>query len=486
MNILVIDDEPDIRKSLSKFLKKLGHTVVSVVDGMEGLSKFHSQEFQLVITDIRMPGLDGLEFMRRIKIVERTPVHIIVITGHGDMESTIKALKFGAFDYLLKPINVRELAITIERSIEYSTLRKNYAHLKKEFNEQVEFKTRAIHGETEQLRAAYLEEIGVDGLCVYSEAMRQVVNQAEKYSTDRAIPILLQGESGTGKELVARYIHHYGQERFLIPFVAINCGAVSQELFEGELFGHDPGAYTGATAKGRIGKFEAANGGTIFLDEIGEMPLHLQVKLLRVLEEKKLYRVGGVKEVPVDIRIICATNKDMEREVEEKRFRLDLFYRINMGTIRIPPLRERRDDIIPLALRFIKRAYARRGKKFNRFTSAAKGFLIAFDWPGNVRQLKNAMEHVALMGLLDKVEINDLSFLVSSPDCAEGNTKETRPVLGHDDLALPEGKLDLQKLNRWIIKSALKKNEGNQTRTAQYLCISRRVLQGRLKKMNLL
>ena len=338
--------------------------MVCAADGVEGLREFHSRDFNLVITDIRMPRMDGLEFLRRTKVIERSPVDIIVITGHGDMANAIKALKYGAYDYLQKPIDVRELTITMERSAEYTALRTNYARLKKEFDDQVEARTRTVRGQAEQLRAVYLEEIGLDRLCVYSEAMRRVIDQAEQYSSEKEIPVLIEGESGTGKELVARYVHHYGQVSAIVPFVAINCGAISRGLFEGELFGHEPGAYTGATAKGRMGRFEAADGGTIFLDEIGEMPLNLQVKLLRVLEEKRICRLGGVKEIPVDFRIICASNKDLSKEVHEKRFRLDLFYRINTGSIRIPPLRERRDDILPLAFHFVNRAFARRGKVF--------------------------------------------------------------------------------------------------------------------------
>jgi two-component system response regulator AtoC len=484
LNILLVDDEPDVRKSLSNFLTKLGHTVICATNGIEGLKTFHSQSFNLVITDIRMPGMDGLEILRRIKTIEKSPVDVIVVTGHGDMDNAIKALKYGAYDYLKKPVNIRELAITIERSAEYAALRNNYIRLKKEFQERVELETQTVRGEAEQLWAAYIEEIGLDDLCVYSEAMAQVIKQAEKYSVDRSVPVLIEGESGTGKELVARYIHHYAQSNALNPFVAINCGAIAPELFESELFGHEPGAYTGATKTGRMGKLEAASEGTFFLDEISAMPLNLQVKLLRVLEEKRLYRLGGVEEVPVDIRFISATNEDLNQKVAEKRFRLDLFYRVNTGTIVIPPLRDRKEDILPLALRFIKRSFARKGKRFDRFSPAAERFLVSLPWPGNVRQLKNAMERLALLRSGNQVDVEDLSFikkLIPPNDF----TLNANAVLGRDNFDLPEDKMDIDNLNRQIIKMALEKNNGNQTRTAQYLGISRRVLQGRLRKMGL-
>ncbi|MCE5264028.1 MAG: sigma-54 dependent transcriptional regulator [Deltaproteobacteria bacterium] len=481
MNILLIDDEADVRKSLSRFLEKLGHTVFCAADGMEGLREFHSHEINLVVTDIRMPEIDGLELLRRIKVIEKSPVDVIVVTGHGDTASAVKALKYGAFDYLQKPIDVRELAIVIERSADYVALRNNYRLLKQEFQERVGIETQAARGEVERLRAAYLEEVGLQDFGIYSEAMRQVASDAERYSTDREMPVLIEGESGTGKELIARYIHYCGGQSAVAPFVAINCGAISQELFEGELFGHDPGAYTGATQRGQMGKIEAANGGTLFLDEIGELPHGVQVKLLRVLEEKKLNRLGSVREIPIDIRIISATNKNLEREVEAKRFRLDLFYRVNMGHIRIPPLRERAEDILPLAFRFAERAARRRGQKFGGFTPAAERFLLAYPWPGNVRQLKNAAERLVLMQVSERADLDDLAFI---RDGALGEKREEgASVLGAGEFRLPEEGLDIEALNRRIIRMALEKHGGNRTRTAAYLGLSRRVLEGRLKKL---
>jgi two-component system, NtrC family, response regulator AtoC len=484
LKILVVDDEPDVRNSLTRFLGKLGHDANTATDGNEGLKRLHSEPFEVLITDLRMPGLDGLELLRRIKHIERSPVHVIVITGHGDMDNAILALKYGAYDYLRKPINVRELAITLQRMEEYSTLKANYLRLKEEFDDRVALETAAVRGEADSLRAAYLEEIGLDGLCVYSEAMREVVNQAEKYSADRQMAVLIEGESGTGKELIARFIHHYGQGKTLHPFVAINCGAVSQELFEGELFGHEPGAFTGATVRGRKGKLEAADGGTIFLDEIGEMPFNAQVKLLRVLEERRLYRLGGLKEVGIDVRIISATNKDLQKEVDAKKFRLDLFYRINMGRIAIPPLRDRPEDVMPLARRFITRACSRKGLQFGRFDPSAEDFLTTHCWQGNVRELKNAMERLAVMCPCDTISSKDLAF-VRDAVSPTGDIRIPDIHCGHACLPLPEKELDLEALNENIISRALEKHRGNKTHTARYLRISRRVLQGRLKRMGI-
>lgn len=483
MNLLLVDDEPDVRKSLSQFLEKLGHKVVTAASGLDGLREFHCFEFDVVITDIKMPGMDGLELLRRIKEVERSAVDVIVVTGHGDMENAIKALKYGAFDYLQKPINVRELAITLERAEQYRTLRENYSRLKRDFQEMVDQETRNYKGAAEQLREAYLRELGLGDIAVYSESMRKVVELAEKYSLDRSIPVLIQGETGTGKELIARYIHYYAGARS--PFVALNCGAISQDLLEAELFGHEPGAYTGATATGRMGKLEAAQGGSIFLDEIGEMDLAAQVKLLRALEQKRFYRVGGIKEIPVDVRIISATNKDLQKEISEGRFRQDLYYRINVGFIRIPPLRERRESIVPLAFNLAQKAFSRRGKRFPGFTREAEEFLCSLNWPGNVRQLKNAMERLAVLGPWEKVDKRELCFL-------EGEEKEhkapgeMRFVLGLDEFDLPDGSLDLESLIRLVIGRTMEKFGGNQTRAARYLGISRRVLQGHLKRMQAL
>jgi DNA-binding NtrC family response regulator len=484
MNLLIIDDEKDVRDSLSNFVQKLGYTVYCAKDGNDGLRKFQDKDVDLVITDIRMPGIDGIELLRRIKKIQRSPAVVIVITGHGDMDNAVKALKYGAYDYLQKPIDVRELAITLERSFAYVALRKKYSQLKDTFNQQLEKETESLRGTAEQFREAFLQEVGLGDMQVYSDAMRKVVDLAEKYSCEKEAAVLIEGESGTGKELIAKLIHYYGQEKPDAPFIAISSGAISHQLFEAELFGHESGSYTGATRRGRIGKLEAANGGTIFFDEIGEMPLSLQVKLLRVLEEKKLYRVGGIEEISIDFRIISATNKNLKQQVAKGNFRLDLFHRMNIGYIQIAALRDRPDDIVPLANHFIRKAFSRKGKRFGGFSKGAEKFLKSFPWPGNVRQLKNFMERLSILstdchfdrehisGMVEQSSINDLVV-------------DSAPMLSCNKFQLPDDRFDLERFNHAIIKRALAKNKGNKTKTALYLGISRRVLQGRLKKMDM-
>ena len=485
MKILLVDDEADIRKSLSNFIKKLGHTVYCAGDGLQGIEMFNAGSFDMVITDMRMPGMDGLELMRRIMKVRRSLVDIIVITGHGDMENAIEALRLGAYDYLQKPIDVRELAIVINRSVEYARLRKNYIRLRDSCDQEIELKTRSLRVAAEHYQKAYFKEVGLGDMQIYSEEMRRVTDMAEKYGSDRNMPVLIEGESGTGKELIARYIHHFGTQGAINPFVAINCGAISQELFEGELFGHEAGAYTGATRKGRMGKLESANGGTVFFDEIGEMPMSFQVKLLRVLESWKLYRVGGIREIPIDLRVVSATNKELGKEVDVGRFRLDLYHRINMGVIRVPSLRERPDDIIPLACHFARSAFALRGKKWDGFSADAKAWLKAYPWPGNVRQLKNIMQRVSLLSPNDHLDVTDLTSVMESASCHEVVKPNRTNVLGTVPFSLPADELDLEALTFKILHQALEKHGNNCTTTAQYLRISRRMLQGRMKKMGL-
>ena len=411
MNILLIDDEEDIRTSLSKFIAKLGHSIETAEDGAEGLHRYVQKPFEMVITDIRMPGIDGIELLQQIKQNNTHPTEVVVITGHGDMENAIQALRYGAYNYLQKPIDVRELAATIQRCADLVQLRSKYIDLKSNFDSQLSQELCQVISSTEIFKTAYLQEVGLDKLKYCSVQMQNVIAMAERFCRDRTVPVLIEGESGTGKELVARLVHYFANGAESQPFVAINCGAISPELFEGELFGHEPGAYTGASRSGRRGKLAAADKGTLFLDEVGEMPLTMQVKLLRVLEEKCYVPLGGNREIPVDFRLLSATNKNLEEEVAKGSFRLELFHRINVGQITIPPLRERRDDILLLASHFIRRACNRQGRRFESFSPEAEQLLVSSDWPGNVRQLKNAMDRLALLSPVGTFDAEDLSFL---------------------------------------------------------------------------
>ena len=482
MNILLIDDDADIRTTLTQFIRKLGHRVVSAVDGKDGFDKFVQQAFDLVITDIRMPNTDGIDLLRKIRKSRVQPAEVIIITGHGDVDNAIDALKLGAYSYLKKPIDVRELAIIIQRCEDLTRLRNKYLDLKSHFDEQIHDKVCHLDIATDLFKSAYLQEVGLDSLKYCSAEMNKVIELAEQFSKDRNIPVLIEGESGTGKELIARLIHYFAMNADTQPFVAINCGAIAPELFEGELFGHVSGAYTSASKKGRAGKIAAADGGTLFLDEIGELLPAMQVKLLRVLEERKYYPVGGDREVSVDIRLLSATNQKLEHAVSKGKFRLDLYHRLNVGRIVIPPLRERKSDILMLANHFIRMACNRYGKRFDQFTPRAEKMLKDHPWPGNVRQLKNAMSRLGLLTPDGCLDADDLSFIKEGP-VPDDPEYQPNGVLSAGSFDLPPDEFNLDAFTKEIIKKALKLNKNNQTRTAAYLGISRRVLQGRLNKM---
>ena len=380
MRILVIDDERGVRKSLEDILRDEGYSVKSAETGRDGIQKVLDFQPDIVLLDLFLPGMPGLEVLKRLSeegLMENTVV--IVISGHGTIESAVKAIKLGAFDFIEKPINLNSLLGTVERA-------------KKQLN-------------LIRTRNALLETVSREKLIGESPAMLNLKRTIERVSRVDST-VLIVGESGTGKELVARMIHDMSR-RANKPFVDINCAAIPDNLIESELFGYEKGAFTGAL-KGKKGKFEAADGGTLFLDEIGDMPLLAQSKLLRVLEERKISRLGSLENVPVDVRVIAATNKNLEKEVERGSFREDLFYRINVIPVNVPPLRERGDDVLLLSEYFLERFSSDYKCEKPRISDAVKEILLSYSWPGNVRELKNLMERLTILHPGKTVKPSDL------------------------------------------------------------------------------
>ncbi|MHB1041778.1 MAG: sigma-54-dependent transcriptional regulator [Eubacteriales bacterium] len=483
MNILLVDDDHDSRSSVAEFLREEGHTVAESANGSEALSTFHSGEFHLVLTDIRMPKMSGIELLRRIRGAEGAQaVDVVLFTGNGDMHSAVEALRAGAYDYLLKPINVEELVAVIDRACERQALKRENFILTKKFEDAVQAATEETRQELSRLKKAYSRSIGLGNVGIFSEAMQNVFQQAKKLHDDRSIPVLIDGETGTGKEVIARYIH-YGKGNVTTPFVDINCAAITPNLFESELFGYEAGSFTGGIPKGQKGKLDLAQGGTLFLDEVTEMPTDLQAKLLRVLQEKEFYRVGGLKKLKTDLRIICATNVEIEKKVEQGAFRRDFYYRLNVGRIYLPPLRERAEDIIPLARMFLDNFAQEKGKSFKEISKEAANFLSSYRWPGNVRELKNTMEWVVLMWDGPVLKTSHLGILKNekTPDIAR--EIYGTGVIDPDNFSLPWGGLSLNEYTNKVIIKALKMNNGNKTETAKYLGMSRRSLYCRLKSL---
>ena len=478
MDILLVDDEDLSRRAVGNFLERhFGHYVQRCADADEALEELSRRRYPLVLTDIRMPGMDGLELLKAIKSSEYgSETEVVLFTGFADVTSAVTALRHGASDYLRKPINVEELAQVLER-------------LEEKFTGKIETdeagdgltgrssKAGESPATIDKATRIELPEIGTIG--VFSERMRGLVSTAYKYHQDRTVPVLIEGETGTGKEIAARLVH-YGTGDVELPFISINCSSITPSLFESELFGYEPGAFTGAKKSGNSGKMELAQGGTLFLDEIGDMPLEMQPKLLRALQEREIYRIGGKSRIRLDIRVICATNRKLEKEIEAGNFRQDLFYRLNLGRISILPLREQREAIAPLAIFMLAKFAESKGKRFKYISSRAYDVLEDYDWSGNVRELQNVIERIVLLYDESEVQAHHLDFLVrDSGDTGNAGAN----VLGERDFSLPSEGLDIKGLEAEIVRKAFRMFKGNKSKTAQYLGLTRSALRSRLNKV---
>lgn len=481
MNILLVDDDADSRAGVAEFLSDLGHRVTECGDGEEAFSVFCGGDFPMVLSDIKMPKASGLELLRRITATRDKAADVVLFTGHGDMTTAIEALRAGAYDYLLKPINVAELAAITERIAEHQCLLRENRALTDSFHEQVRAATEETRQELSRLKNIATRASGLGGVAFYSAEMRRIAKQAKKYHHDRSIPVLIEGETGTGKEIIARMIH-FGEVAFPAPFVDVNCAAITASLFESELFGYEAGAFTGSLTKGQKGKLDLAQGGTLLLDEVGEMPLELQGKLLRVLQEKEFYRVGGLRKIGADVRIICATNADLARKVEQGGFRKDLFFRLKVGHIALPPLRQRRDDILPLAELFLHELAAQKGRRFRKVSPAAARMLEEYGWPGNVRELRNTMEWVTFMYDDIAVEPAHLTILAQGMPPAPPRVHAAGHALDPEVFSLPANGFSLEEYVDRIVRQAMTLWRGNKTAAARYLGISRRSLYCRLER----
>lgn len=504
MRILLVDDNEHSLQSLAVVLTDLGHEPVPMADAAKALDLAQREFFPLIITDIRMPNMDGLELLGRLKASPYSrQADVVIITGHGDMETAVDALRKGAYDYLNKPINARELAAVVDRCAEHQALLFENREYQQQFDKKVMEATRSLQQDLARAKRQLLKAAGIENLIAESAAMKHVVEEAALYHADPTVPLLIEGETGTGKEVMARLVH-FGENGNDTPFVAINCAAIPEQLFESELLGHEAGAYTGSTRKGQAGKLELAGTGSIFLDEVAEMPMLLQPKLLRVFEDRTFYRVGGVKRRDFNARIICAANRNLEELVEQGLFRRDLFHRLKVGHLHLPPLRERLDDLLPLSETFLARESKRKRKHFKALHPDAVDMLMAYSWPGNVRELENAIERAVLSSDGDLLTTEHLHFLPKKiamgvapqapaphpratatvpTDAQSNNSNQTLNLCDPKDLQLPDENLDIESLTDAIIAKALEKFSGNKSQAARYLGLSRYALHRRLQKI---
>ena len=441
--ILIIDDDTSLRRVLEYNLQEAGYSVAAAASGEEGLRLFAEVQPFLVISDMKMPGMDGMQVLKSVK--ERSPeTPVIMITAFGSVDMAVEAMKAGAYDYITKPFNRDELRLTVAKALQFSSLFQENRQLKSQLADRADFS--AIIGS--------------------SAAMEKLFQVVAKVA-DTEASVLITGESGTGKELVARSIHSRSSRKSG-PFVAINCAAIPHDLLESELFGHMKGAFTGAV-RDKTGKFSLADGGTLFLDEVGDLPPLLQPKLLRALQERVIEPVGGTKEHKLDVRVVAATNLDMEKAISDGAFREDLYYRLAVIPLHLPPLRQRRDDI-PLLLRHF---CGRHGAETVQFDKAALAVLVSYPWPGNVRELENLVERLLIMRNGDTITAEDLPEKV---------LHNQRLVSAGTVVNLPPEGYPLEQLEREVVVQALERNNWNQTAAARFLRIPRHTLIYRMEK----
>ncbi len=440
--ILIVDDEKIVRESLFHWFEEDGYFVDTAEDGETALRKFDKDKFDLLLVDMKMPGISGLDLLKKVKEIDKETI-VILITAFASVPSAITALKDGAYDYVTKPVDPDELAHIVQKALEQKALKVENIHLKENIEEII--RPDNLIGESNQMKKIF-------------ELIHTVA------STDTTV--MIRGESGTGKELVAKAIHINSTRKYF-PIVPVNCGALAETLLESELFGHEKGAFTGAQFK-RKGKFEMADGGTIFLDEVGSVSTKMQIELLRVIESKQFSRVGGNQLISSDFRVITATNESLEELVKQGKFREDLYYRLNVFSIVVPPLRERRADIPILAYYFLNKFTTMMNKPIKNISKEAIDFLVNYDWPGNVRELENAIERAVVVGKKNAIEVPDLPFHVSS-----------------NSFVLDNGEKSLSAMEKKYIIKILEENNWNITRSAHVLEIDRVTLYNKISKYNL-
>ena len=491
MNILLVDDHMETCDTLSRFLSRLGYSVTVRDNGNDALMTYSAGNFPLVITDICMPGMSGIELLKAVREMPAgMDTNVVLMTGYCEVETAVQAIRAGAYDYLLKPVNVEELALLAKRVADHQALKKENRQLQDKVREV----TAEAQSEIERLQKIARKVIDIPSFGTHSQCMRDVAKRCLQYHKDRSIPVLIQGETGTGKELAAQLIH-CGNSVSERPFVAVNCAALTPSLFESELFGYEPGSFTGGLAKGRKGKLDAAEGGTLFLDEIGDMPIELQAKLLRVLQEKEFYRVGGLEKIKTDVRFIFATHVDLPQRVNQGRFRQDLYFRLRVGTLTLPPLRERKEDIMPLARCFLGEAAKEKQKRFFRIGKTAASCLVHYEWPGNVRELRNVIEaavvlfdgdtirpeHLVLLDKSQNLNLADHKKQLKKEPIGEGKAPDNTVYTGTAEFVIPKEAFSLDELNYQVLQKTVQLFNGNLTRAANHLGISPRTLSYRLK-----